>query len=822
MIATRKIAKSTISISKTALWCLAVCQLMLNSAAAAPPTHATLTVAGLEQPAQIRVDRWGVAHLYAKTDNDAFFVQGFNVARDRLFQLDLLRRKGLGHLSAAFGPAYVQQDRAARLFLYRGSMAEEWSSYGPDAQRDVTRFVAGINAYIDWLGAHPHALPYEFRTFSYRPEKWAPEDVLRIRTTGLSRNVKSEVARAKVACKASLAVDAVRQKLQPAWTTTVPDGLDPCLPEDVLKVYELATQSPRLSADTHVAEAQTPPLRPGEEAFAEGSNNWVIAPQKSATGHAVLADDPHRAYSVPSLRYFVHLNSPSLDVIGAGEPTAPGVAIGHNQRSAFGLTIFNIDQEDLYVYRLNPADNASYWYNGKWEPLHTEHAAIAVRDGAAVDAQLQFTRHGPVIYIDADKHIAYAIRSVWSQPGAAPYLGSLRYLRSTSFEQFKDALAHWGAPSVNQVYADIKGNIGWATAGMTPRRPRSDGLLPVPGDGRYEWNGFWNADVLPSAKNPAAGFITTSNEMNLPAGYPYAQRKIGFEWANDARHARITQVLSQLPTLSLQDSERLQNDQVSLLAQRLVALIAPLQAHDEATTAALGLLKPWDGTVSATSAAAALEELWFSRYLGEAYKALVLRPSEAATFGLPDAAVLMDALEHPGAAFGPAPAARRDQLLLDSLRSAYLALVELQGPDPAQWQWGKLHVNKVSHAMSAAVGSDRALLDVGPFAKGGSPYTPNQSSYDPRDFRQTIGPSARLIIDLGNWDNSRAMNYPGQSGDPASPHYRDLAPMWLQGTYFPLVYTRAAVDAATEQIVDLVPAASPSAIPSATQGDHRN
>lgn len=796
------------AITPRVAWCVALTLtlLMLDSAAATTPTHATMHVAGLEQPAQIRVDRWGVAHLYARTDNDAFFVQGFNVARDRLFQLDLLRRKGLGHLADAFGPAYVEQDRAARLFLYRGDMAREWRSYGPDAQRDVSRFVAGINAYIDWLDANAQALPYEFGRFAYRPEKWAPEDVLRIRTTGLSRNVKSEVARARVACKASLAVDAVRQTLQPAWTTTVPEGLDPCLPEDVLKVYELATQSPRLSADTHPALAQTTPLRAAEDVSAEGSNNWVIAPQKSATGHAVLADDPHRAYTVPSLRYFVHLNSPGLNIIGAGEPTAPGIAIGHNQTSAFGLTIFNIDQEDLYVYRLNPADNASYWYNGKWEPLRTQHERIAVRGGAAVDAQLQFTRHGPVIHLDADKHIAYAIRSVWSQPGTAPYLGSLRYLKADSFEQFKDALAQWGAPSVNQVYADVKGNIGWATAGMTPRRVRSDGLLPVPGDGRYEWDGFWNADVLPSAKNPAAGFITTSNEMNLPAGYPYAQRRIGFEWANDARHARITQVLSQLPTVSLQDSERLQNDQVSLLAQRLVALLTPLQAHDEATTAALGVLKPWDGTVSATSAAAALEELWFSRYLGEAYKALVLRPSEAATFGMPDAAALMDALEHPGAAFGPAPAARRDQLLLDSLRSAYLALVELQGPDPAQWQWGKLHVNKVSHAMSAAVGTDHALLDVGPFAKGGSPYTPNQSSYDPKDFRQTIGPSARLIIDLGNWDNSRAMNYPGQSGDPASPHYRDLAPMWLQGTYFPLLYTRAAVDAATEQVVDLVPA----------------
>ncbi|MEA9554503.1 penicillin acylase family protein [Xanthomonas nasturtii] len=792
--------------------CLLLSSLSLHGNAAPSQSQSSMSVAGLEQPAQIRVDRWGVAHIYARTDSDAFFVQGFNAARDRLFQLDLLRRKGLGQLADAFGPAYVEQDRASRLFLYRGDMHAEWASYGPDAQRDVSRFVAGINAYIAWLEAHPQALPYEFRTFGYRPQTWSPEDVLRIRTTGLSRNVKSEVARAKVACKAALSVDAIRLKLQPVWTTHVPEGLDPCLPDAVLKVYELATQSPRLSADTHPrsAIADTAALRPEEESAAEGSNNWVIAPHKSATGHAVLADDPHRAYTVPSLRYFVHLNSPGLDIIGAGEPTAPGIAIGHNRTSAFGLTIFNIDQEDLYVYRLNPADHTSYWYQGHWEPMRTQHASIAVRDAASVPVELQFTRHGPVIYVDADKHIAYAIRSVWSQPGAAPYLGSLRYLRSASFEQFKDALAHWGAPSVNQVYADVHGTIGWATAGMTPRREHSDGLLPVPGDGRYEWSGFWNSDILPSSKNPASGFITTSNEMNLPAGDPSLARKIGFEWANDARHARITQVLAQLPKVTLQDSQQLQNDQVSLLAQRLVALLQPLHAQDPATNAALALLRPWNGEVSATSAAAALEEVWFSSYLGAAYKALVLRPVEAATFGMPDAAVLMDALEHPGAAFGPIPTARRDQLLLESLRSAYQSLVDQQGPDPAQWQWGKLHTNSVTHAMSAALGSERARLDVGPFPKGGSPYTPNQSSYDPKDFRQTIGPSARLIIDLGDWDNARAVNYPGQSGDPASAHYRDLAPLWLQGKYFPLLYTRAAVDAATEQVFDLVPARAPA------------
>ncbi|QOY21989.1 penicillin acylase family protein [Xanthomonas citri] len=775
----------------------------------AEASHAVLTVEGLEQPAKILVDRWGVAHIYAATDDDAFFVQGFNVARDRLFQLDLLRRKGLGQLSEAFGPEYVAQDRASRLFLYRGDMAAEWASYGPDARRDVGHFVAGINAYIAWLGSHPQALPYEFRTLAYRPQRWAPEDVVRIRTTGLSRNVKSEVARAQVACKASLPVDAMRVTLQPAWTTRLPDGLDPCLPEQVLKVYELATQSPRLVADTHLATSEPAQAEPGEEASAEGSNNWVIAPHKSATGHAVLADDPHRAYTVPSLRYFVHLTSPGLDIIGAGEPTAPGIAIGHNRTSAFGLTIFNIDQEDLYVYRLNPVDNASYWYRGRWEPLRTEHEAIAVRGAAPVEATLQFTRHGPVVYLDTDRHLAYAIRSVWSQPGTAPYLGSLRYLRSTSFFQFRQALGHWSAPSVNQVYADVNGTIGWATAGMAPRRTHGDGLLPVPGDGRYEWSGFWNGESLPWSENPDAGFITTSNEMNLPKDYPYAQRKLGFEWANAARHARITQVLSQLPKVSLEDSERLQNDQVSPPAQRLVALLKPLHAQDAETHAALALLQPWNGELAADSAAAALEEMWFSRYLGDAYKALVLRTAEAASFGAPDAEVLLQALEHPGAAFGPAPAAQRDQLLLESLRSAYQALAALQGPDPVQWQWGKLHTNTVTHAMSAAHGADRALLDAGPFPKGGSPYTPNQSSYDPKDFRQTIGPSARLIIDLGNWDNSRAMNYPGQSGDPASPHYRDLAPMWLQGSYFPLLYTRAAVEAATEQTFDLLPSVAP-------------
>ncbi|MFP5407330.1 MAG: penicillin acylase family protein, partial [Gammaproteobacteria bacterium] len=314
------------------------------------PTHATtLTVrlAGLASPAEILVDRWGVPHIYAGSEDDAFLAQGFNAARDRLFQIDLWRRRGLGQLAEVFGPAFVEQDRATRLFLFRGDMQKEWQSYSPDAQRIATRFAAGINAYVDWLAQHPERLPYEFRRLGYQPAHWTADDVVRIRSHGLTRNLNSEVARAKVTCQASLSADEIRFGLQPPdWHTKVPEGLDPCLPKDVLKVFQLATQGVKLTPEA-LRSASSDSVRlavAGEpDDVTEGSNNWVVSPSRSATGRAIMANDPHRAYSAPSLRYIVHIDSPTLKVIGAGEPALPGISIGHNGTIAFGLTIFNID-----------------------------------------------------------------------------------------------------------------------------------------------------------------------------------------------------------------------------------------------------------------------------------------------------------------------------------------------------------------------------------------------------------------------------------------------------------------------------------------------
>jgi penicillin amidase len=786
--------------------------LCVATAAVAAPTQ-TIKVSGLEQGAEILVDRWGVPHIYAQSQDDAFFAQGFNAARDRLFQIDLWRRRGLGELAAVFGPAYVEQDKATRLFLYRGDMQKEWNAYGKGAQRVTERFVAGINAYIDYVTQTPGALPFEFRQMGYAPAKWRAEDVVRIRSHGLTRNLTLEVARADVACKAGLAADQVRSTLQPAWETSIPAGLDPCLPAGLLDVFKLATENVWFGPKGQKSAGVDPDAEPVRLAGAdletqrmEGSNNWVVAPSKSATGRPIMANDPHRAYSAPSLRYIAHLNAPGMNVIGAGEPALPGISIGHNGTIAFGLTIFSIDQEDLYVYELNPANRMQYKYRGQWESFKVLKESIEVKGGAPVLVEMVFTRHGPVIFNEAAKQRAFAVRSGWLEAGMAPYFGSIDYMKATNFDQFRQAMLHWGAPTENQVYADTSGNIGWVPGGLTPIRPNWDGLLPVPGDGRYEWSGFLSGDKLPFSLNPKQGWFASANEMNLPAGYPYAKYKLGFEWPNDARHARIGEVLGAKAKVSIEDSMRLQNDLLSIPARRMMALLAPLSSTEPKARAALELLRGWDALESAQSPQAALFEVWWSRHLNKGYLRAVLEPNAAAVVNSVDVTAMMNALERPAARFGRHAKSKRDELLLTTLGAAYAELEKAGGPDSKAWQWGKLHYSYYAHPMSIiGDGALRDKLNVGPFPAQGGAFTVSQSSYRPTDFLKINGPSFRVVVDVGNWDNSRAMNTPGQSGDPDSPHYRDLATAWGKGDYFPLLYSRKLIEAATESTIRLVP-----------------
>jgi penicillin amidase len=372
-------------------------------------------------------------------------------------------------------------------------------------------------------------------------------------------------------------------------------------------------------------------------------------------------------------------------------------------------------------------------------------------------------------------------------------------MRANNFAEFQRAMLHWGAPTENQVYADVKGNIGWIPGGLAPIRPNWDGLMPVPGDGRYEWAGFWSGDKLPSSYNPTSGYVTTSNEMNLPPGYPYQERKLSFEWTNGSRHARIDEVLKSLPKVSIEDSMKLQNDVTSIPARRLVAQLAPLHSEEPKTKAALDLLRGWDARETSDSPQAALMEVWISRHLGRAFLETVLPPSAAQAISSPDIAVMLDALEKPALP-------NRDALLLASLTDAYAEMQKLEGADPHAWQWGKLHHSLPEHPLLGALDAGlRARLQPGPFPTSGGPNTPNASSYRVSDFQLTGGPSFRMVLDVGNWDNSRAVNYPGQSGNPDNVHYRDLTEMWLTGKYFPLLYTRDAVEKATVTRILLKP-----------------
>jgi penicillin G amidase len=324
-------------------------------------------VKGLEAPAEIIVDHWGIPHIFAGSPRDAYFLQGYNAARDRLWQIDLWRKRGLGLLAKSFGPGYLDQDRASRLFLYRGDMEKEWAAYAPDARMTVEAFAAGVNAYVAEVRAGTKPLPVEFKLTSTTPDDWKAEDILRVRSHALVSNVTAEVTRARVACAGGIEADQLRRKLEPVGhKLVVPKGLNPCdIPADVLKDYTLATrqvefEKPQKPNQTASTDAETLLAELIDRQLNEGSNNWVVHPSRTATGRPILANDPHRQLGVPSLRYVVGLNAPGLNIIGAGEPALPGVSIGHNNEAAWGITIFAMDQEDLYIYQLNPKNPNQY------------------------------------------------------------------------------------------------------------------------------------------------------------------------------------------------------------------------------------------------------------------------------------------------------------------------------------------------------------------------------------------------------------------------------------------------------------------------------
>jgi penicillin amidase len=693
-------------------------------------------------------------------------------------------------------------------------MHKEWAAYGPEAQRNTEAFVAGINAYVAAARADAKVMPPEFALAGYPPAFWKAEDVVRVRNHVIAFGLFLSAGRAEMACKDGSATTQLLPAISPPWTPLVPQGLDLCsIPPNVLAQYNLGKgpvvfSKPGLTGTspttgTATAMAQNPSIN------SQGSNNWVVAPSKSATGRPILASDPHYYASAPSPFYISHLSAPGLNFIGAGEPGVPGFVIGHNDHVALGATLFFIAQEDLYVYDTKPQDPNRYRYGDGWETMRVVHESVAVRGGAARDVELKFTRHGPVLLEDPEHHRAYAARATWLDTGGAPYMGAMRYLRAMSTDQVASAMKHWGEPTLNSVVADTQGNIGWFASGLTPKRPNTDGLLPLPGDGRYEWDGYLDPSLLPSEVNPQRGYIATANNMNLPKGYPYQTRRISFFWIDDSRFNRITEVLQGLPKVSLEDSQRLQNDFVTVPGRRLVHLLGTIPTSDPQLADVVRWLASWDANVAAQSAQAALYEVWIARHLTPAIFAKVASSLPARLQALTADEQLLpivEYLEHPDQRLGAHPQAARDELLLGSLAAAVAETKSFLGPDRTQWQWGKLSTVLFEHALTPLANeSERAAMTIGPAPKDGDSNVTGVAEYDHKRFR-TIGVATlRTVTDVGDWDKSVAVNGAGQSGDWTSPHYRDLFPMWLKGQYFPLLYSRGAIERAAERKIMLEP-----------------
>jgi penicillin amidase len=479
-----------------------------------------------------------------------------------------------------------------------------------------------------------------------------------------------------------------------------------------------------------------------------------------------------------------------------------------------------VDQEDLYVYETDAA-GGSYRYGQGWEAMDSVCETIAVRGGDPVDVVLKFTRHGPVVAELPERNAAFSVRAAWLQPGMAPYAASIGLMRAGGWEEFRAAAQSWGAPGENLIYADVEGNIAWQPAALVPVRPNWDGLLPVPGDGRYEWAGFITTADLPVEVNPARGWLATANQRNVdPAQVNGVQ--VGFEWEPPFRFQRIQEVLEQDRQVTVEGSAALQGDYLSLVARHLSKPLAGLRCTDPRAARAAAMLSGWDQRLEARSAAAALFEVWFRSHLrptlltgalagqvpaGKLGQALELLVNQANVTG--DARIDLALVDHAGTS--PQAAGRLDEVLESTLAAAMRHLEDLLGPDSTTWQWGAVHQANLEHPLLRGPAAATGWMSrLSPQPRGGCGDTVGCTSYGTASFAQTGGATLRVVLDVGAWDNSLAMNSPGQSGDPRSPHYADLLTAWARDESIPLLFSRHRIEAATERRLLLTPDSGPA------------
>jgi penicillin amidase len=751
-------------------------------APATPQVAGTLALDGLLAAVRIVRDVSGIPHIYADNRDDLFFAQGFVQAQDRLFQMDLWRRSVQGRLSEVLGSNFAERDAMTRRMQYRGDVQAEWSSYGPDTAAIATAFVRGVNAWVDIALEHPAE---EFALAGWRPDHWQPQDILN-RTDAFLASADSagEVFRARLI--AAIGVERANAILSPLPRVHVPRGLDPAtisyILGDALRrvgsvpffsglAAPVGVQGATIASETAARQtfgATAPPIR------RDGSRAWAIGGSRFATGLPVLAVDPIAALANPSLRYLVHLKAPGWNVIGAASPWLPGVIIGHTDGVAWGMTQLDADVQDLYVERVNPDNPHQVEDGGKWIDTDIVPDSIVVKGrDKSFPFEREYTRHGVIVAVDPERHLAFTVQWTGFDAGTAGELGALALDRAQTEVDIVGALARWKLPAATFVYIDVDGRWGTQPAAVVPVRHAADGTLPVVG---------WSQDFDWHGDRPLSRLGSTEK----------AQSKDGRRLQGGTRTRQAV--------LDLDDIKRMQNEPLALYADRLVPLLARLHADRVDVEEARQNLLRWDHRLTIDSTTA-------SRYV--AWERLLIRKMTESKVpaGLVDEfvvrlrPVLVAALENPTVTwFGNRPDRARDTLLLEVLQSILDG--ERRPQSAGLLPWGRLHAALFEHPLGITTAA-RERFNVGPFESAGQPEM-TMSNWRSR-VEQNTGTPFKAIFLAGDWDRSVVTNAPGQSGSPASPHFADLAKSWAAGEYVPLPFSDAAVQASTETTLMLVP-----------------
>jgi penicillin amidase len=758
-----------------------------------PRTTGRLTLAGLVGSVSVRRDGWGIPHIRAESEDDAWFGLGFCQAQDRAFQLETLLRVGRGTLSELVGPGGLAADRMSRRLGFSHVAAAQLPLLDDEVRAGVQAYVRGVNA---GLARGLPRRPHEFVLLRSRPTPWQDTDVLAfagLQAFALSANWDAELARLKILSEdgpdALLALDQAYPESQP------------------LSVPVAASAGPALArlADDLAAFAAAAPS-------AGGSNNWAIAGSRTASGRPLLANDPHLAPRLPAPWYLAHLRCPEWEVAGASFVGGPALPVAHNAHAAWGITAGLTDQADLFIEEIGPDGGSVRGAEGFVE-CQVREELIPVRGREPVVERVLVTPRGPIVspFLDGAP-AALSLSAVWLRP--MPIRGFLACLRARDFETFRATFAQWPGPALNVVYADADGHIGYQLVGQLPRRRRGHGTLPLPG-----WlpDVGWHDELVPFAEMPTAldpdvGFVASANNRPAADG---AGPFLGVDWMDGHRQARIVESLVARTDWDVAACMALQLDVTSLPWRRVHDVALALPVADAEGDQAIELLGAWDGRVAADSPAATIFELWLAEMghrIARAKAPASWQYALGAGFGeiVPltifhsgsAAQTVERLLEQPGGWFArgwPAEAA-------DALSSAVRWLRNEYGPDPARWAWGRLRTLTLRHPM----GQQALLADafnIGPVPMPGDGSTPLQAASGPLRPLDNPGylPNTRAVIDLADLERSGWALAGGQSGNPLSRHYRDLFAPWLRGEAVPIPWSEAAVAAATASTLTLEP-----------------